>query len=130
MDRIDGEIDGRISQQSETLTVSVDSCVLLSSDEYPDGRRQIEAMQVLIMRSLEYGKMTVERTGESHKVEAALNPSGTIALQPFELKLSLANYSRHPTDWINLRVISVNSDGLKESTYFYVPYQSPLEQNP
>ncbi|HTB12641.1 MAG TPA: hypothetical protein VK752_13760 [Bryobacteraceae bacterium] len=128
-DRIDGEIDGRISQQSEALTIRVDSGVLSSSEEYPDDRRHIEAIQVLIMRSPEYGKRAIERTGESHAVGQDVKPGATVALQPFELKLPLANYSSRPTDALNLRVISVTSDGLRESTYLHVPYQLPLGQS-
>jgi hypothetical protein len=99
-------------------------------DEYPDDQRQIATIQVLIARTLEYGKMTIERTGESHTVEQMLKPGGAIALQPFEMKLSVANYSRHPTDRINLRIISVTSDGHQETTDLEVPYELPTGQNP
>jgi hypothetical protein len=129
-DRIDGEIDGRISRQPEALTLTVDSCVLSSSDEYPDDRRQIATIQVLIARTLEAAKMTIERTGEAHTVEEALKPGATIALQPFELKLSLVNYTRQPTDRISLRIVSITSDGNRETTYLHVPYQLPRGQDP
>jgi hypothetical protein len=122
--RIDGEIRGSVSQQPDGLSISIDSCVLSSSSEYANSRREIVSIEVLIARTVD-AKLTVERTGESHTVEKLLNSRGLTGLQPFELRLSLSNYSKHPTDRINLRIISTASEGVQEATYLHIPYALP-----
>jgi hypothetical protein len=127
---VDAEIGGRISQQPEALTIAIDSCNLASSDEYPDSGRKVATIQVLIARTLEYGKLTIERTAGPYSVDQTLTPGTRLVLQPFELKLSLTEYAKHPSDRINLRVVSVTSEGRREVAYLDVPYELPAGVNP
>jgi hypothetical protein len=127
---VDAEIGGRISQQPEALTIAIDSCNLASSDEYPDSGRKVATIQVLIARTREYGKLTIERTAGPYSVDQTLTPGTRLVLQPFELKLSLTEYAKHPSDRINLRVVSVTSEGRSEVAYLDVPYELPAGVNP